>query len=141
MMVFLVSRERYRSALQLCSQAQNLIRHIRCQNIKMNRDCSVRWNFQNMDGIDFVDYSTKCRPKKRFNPQNLTLKVELYGFSPRENHSEHDSKTLSDYSFLSFSSPSRHLQLTAILAVSFYAEHGKALMNRERSKRLMALPI
>ena len=77
----------------------------------------------------------------RFTPQILTLKVELYGFSARENHSEHDSKTPSDYSFLSLSSPLRHLQLTAILAVSFYAEHGKALMNRERSKRLMALPI
>jgi len=94
-MVFLVSRERYRSPLQLCSQAQNLIRHIRCQNIKMNRDCSVWWNFQNMDGIDFVDYSTKSRPNKRFNPQNLTNRSVLkFGFSPRETTVSMMMKTL-----------------------------------------------
>jgi len=60
---FLASNERYWSPLQLCPQAQNLLKLLKHPNITLNSDYSVWREFQNMNEIDFENLSTKPNPK------------------------------------------------------------------------------
>ena len=85
MIEFFAFKERYWSPLQLCPQAQNLLKLLKCPNITVNRDCTVWREFQIMNEIDFENFYTKPNPNKRFNPQNLIIwRVLIFGFSPRE---------------------------------------------------------
>jgi hypothetical protein len=110
----------------------------------MNRECSVWRKFQNKDGNYFEDYSTKPHPIMRLNTQNLTKNRGLiYGISPREITASTTRQlsvtTLLPPLLFSFPLSPTHDNPCHYnrLAVAIYAKHGKALMNSERSKRLM----
>ena len=79
-------------------------------NFRVLQNCSVRRKFQNIDEIDFEDYSTKPHPNKRFNQQHLVKKSGLiFGFSPMESTASTTPKLLATTP----SSPSLHLPIVS----------------------------